>query len=101
LQSHTKVASEIKFDASSDSEGKTSEVAACAATDVGCTSAADYKWPSPLRPLFQNVLVGEIALELVQYRLLTGRSATSQMDIAVLSCPPEFDQVLFIEAHTG
>jgi hypothetical protein len=45
--------------------------------------------------------VGEIALELVQHRIRTGRSATSQMEMAVLSCPTEFDQVFFIEAHTG
>jgi len=40
-------------------------------------------------------------MELVQPHLLIGgRSAIFQMDMSVLSCPAELDQVFFIEAHT-
>lgn len=91
----------MDFDATSQPEGKTSEAAARSAADVGCTDAAHHEWPRPRRPLFQNELVREVAMELVQHHPhIGGRATIFQMDMSVLSCPAEFDQVFFVEACT-
>ncbi len=73
--------SEIEFDATSQPEGKASEAVACTARNAGRTDAAHHEWSRPRIPVFQDVLVREIAMELVQDRLfIWGRGATFQMN---------------------
>src|SRR5690348_4595793 len=63
---------------------------------MSCTHAADHEWPRPSRPVFWNVLMREIRVELIQDRPFI---RTCQMDMSVLSCPAELDEVLLIESH--
>ena len=73
--------------------------------DMCATDAAQYERSRPGAPaiLFHTVLVAEVGMKLIKNHALTGGVGRDvlRVDIGVLPCPANFDQVIFIkEAHT-
>lgn len=98
LRPQAHVAIEVDFDTPAQPKRETREAAVRSGVEMSCTHAADHEWPRPSRPVFWNVLVREITVELIQDHPFT---RTCQMDMSVLSCPAELDQVLLVESHPG
>ena len=96
LRPHAHVAIEVDFDTPAQPKRETREAAVRSGVEMSCTHAADHEWPRPSRPVFWNVLVREITVELIQDHAFT---RTCQMEMSVLSCPTELDQVLLVESH--
>src|SRR5215475_8807851 len=82
-----------------------SEVEVCTTGNMCATDSAQYERSRSAAPaiLFHKILVAEFDMKLIKKYALTGRLRRDvlRVDIGVLPCPANFDQVIFItEAHT-
>jgi hypothetical protein len=100
LNPETEVPIGEDFDSNSKTKGKTL-TAAADARNVGGAYAANYEGSHPL-PVFKGILVGEVSVELVQNCPLLGRGLRCifQMEVRVLPCPAELNQIFLVESYT-
>src|SRR6476620_11413942 len=95
----------VEPDPASKAKREPREIEVCTTGNMCDTDAAHYERSRPRAPaiFFHKVLVAEVRMKLIKDRALTGRlwCDVLRVDIGVLPCPANFDQVIFItEAHT-
>src|SRR5215469_2908036 len=90
----------VEPDSAADPKRKTRETAGGLAGEVCCAHAQHHERFDRGAPLFDGVLVAEIAVKLIQDHVLTRRRRVDVfgVGIRVLSCPTHLHQIIFVDA---